>query len=96
MDQDEQGVKSRLEQITGYLGQSPMFVALLRCADTLSATASQFAEPHRTEKALSSFATLNDKRLYKLFRTLIAMTTDLEGVVKTQVSVIQHQTFLGR
>lgn len=56
-----------------------------RLSQIVTFLASRYAEPFKAEKDLKSFAELNDKRVYKLFNTMMNMSTDIEGVVKAQV-----------
>lgn len=51
-------------------------------------------EPHRTEKALQSFADLNDSRLYKHFNSMVNVTTDIEALIRARViRIVVNVTF---
>jgi hypothetical protein len=93
IDQDEVGVKNRLERITKFLGEYSCSYLQESAADMHRSSASQFAEPHRAEKSLLLFANLNDQRLYKLFKAMSATTTDIEGLVKTRVRIKLSETW---
>ncbi|KAH8090375.1 armadillo-type protein [Filobasidium floriforme] len=52
--------------------------------------AGRFVEPHRTEKALQSFASLNDTRLYKHINAMVNLSTDIEGVIKARSDALKR------
>lgn len=66
---------------------SILFTTRLITSLVLSLIIATFTDPQRATDDLQTFAKMNEKRLYKLLRTVMDPQTDLKTLVKTTVSL---------
>lgn len=49
-------------------------------------SALHFAEPEKAKRDMEAFASANESRLYKLFKTAVEPQTDLRALIKAKVN----------
>jgi sister chromatid cohesion protein PDS5 len=93
IDEDEENVVSNLNlAIQRVAGLSPIIFFPLKVSSTLTLIG-LYPDPQRAIEDLTTFAKLNEGRLYKLLRACMDPQTDIKTVAKSSVSLLPNQSF---